>query len=148
MPVKDDFRGFLPCNTPEDINCFMSWTTHGENINPFDNEVYSNIVATNPITFSSDLKTSNISNHKGVLMPNFFQMFKYQALKLPIGKVKLKKENKIRVQSENGALQVKELNIPLIKIFEKEDFHAVDYNLFWLNIRENLNYRLSKYFNE
>ena len=54
----------------------------------------------------------------------------------------------IRVQSENGALQVKELNIPLIKIFEKEDFHAVDYNLFWLNIRENLNYRLSKYFNE
>ncbi len=148
VPVKDDFRGFLPCNTPEDINCFMSWTTHGENINPFDNEVYSNIVATNPITFSSDLKTSNISNHKGVLMPNFFQMFKYQALKLPIGKVKLKKENKIRVQSENGALQVKELNIPLIKIFEKEDFHAVDYNLFWLNIRENLNYRLSKYFNE
>ena len=76
MPVKDDFRGFFPCNTPEDINCFMSWTTHGDNINPFDNEVYSNIVATNPITFSSDLKTSNISNHKGVLMPNFFQMLK------------------------------------------------------------------------
>ena len=81
-------------------------------------------------------------------MPNFFQMFKYQVLNLPIGKLKLKKENKIRVKSDNGALQVKELNIPLIKIFEKKDFHVVDYNLFWLNIRENLNYRLSNYFNE
>ena len=81
-------------------------------------------------------------------MPNFFQMFKYKVLNLPIGKVKLKKENKIRVQSNKGALQVKEIKIPLIKILEKEDFHAVDYNLFWLNIRENLYLRLSTYFDE
>ena len=110
--------------------------------------MYGNVVVTNPITFMDDSKSSNILNHKGILMPNVFQMFKYQILNLPIGRLKLKKENKIRVQSDNGALQVKELNIPLIKIFEKEDFHAVDYNLFWLNIRENLNYRLSNYFNE
>jgi hypothetical protein len=126
----------------------MSWNTYGENINPFNNELYGNVVATNPITFINDSKSSNILNHKGILMPNFFQMFKYQVLNLPIGKLKLKKENKIRVKSDNGALQVKELNIPLIKIFEKKDFHVVDYNLFWLNIRENLNYRLSNYFNE
>jgi len=148
MPVIDDFKDFSPCNTPEEINCFMSWNTYGDNINPFDNELYGNVVATNPITFMDDSKSSNILNHKGILMPNVFQMFKYQVLNLPIGRLKLKKENKIVVQSDNGALQVKELNIPLIKIFEKEDFHAVDYNLFWLNIRENLNYRLSKYFNE
>jgi len=148
MPVTDDFKDFSPCNTPEEINCFMSWNTYGDNINPFDNELYGNVVATNPITFMDDSKSSNILNHKGILMPNVFQMFKYQVLNLPIGRLKLKKENKIVVQSDNGALQVKELNIPLIKIFEKEDFHAVDYNLFWLNIRENLNYRLSKYFNE
>ena len=148
MPVIDDFKDFSPCNTPEEINCFMSWNTYGDNINPFDNELYGNVVATNPITFMDDSKSSNILNHKGILMPNVFQMFKYQVLNLPIGRLKLKKENKIVVQSHNGALQVKELNIPLIKIFEKEDFHAVDYNLFWLNIRENLNYRLSKYFNE
>ena len=148
MPVIDDFKDFSPCNTPEEINCFLSWNTYGDNINPFNNELYGNVVATNPITFMDDSKSSTILNHKGILMPNFFQMFKYQVLNLPIGRLKLKKENKIRVQSDNGALQVKELNIPLIKIFEKEDFHAVDYNLFWLNIRENLNYRLSKYFNE
>ena len=35
-----------------------------------------------------------------------------------------------------------------IKIFEKESFHAGDFNFFWLNIRENLHSRLSNYFLE
>ena len=38
MPVIDDFKDFSPCNTPEEINCFMSWNTYGENIKPFNNE--------------------------------------------------------------------------------------------------------------
>ena len=79
-------------------------------------------------------------------MPNFFQMFKYQVLKQPIGALKLKNSSKISALSERGSLQLKELNIPWIKIFEKESFHAGDYNFFWLNIRENLHRRLSKYF--
>ena len=148
MPISDNLKDFKPCKNSDEINCFMSWNTYGENFNPLDNELYNNIVATNPITFKDDLKSSNLLSHKGTLMPNFFQMFKYKVLNLPIGKVKLKKENKIRVQSNKGALQVKEIKIPLIKILEKEDFHAVDYNLFWLNIRENLYLRLSTYFDE
>ena len=55
-------------------------------------------------------------------------------------------KNKIKAQSEKGSLQLIELNIPWIKIFEKESFHAGDYNFFWLNIRENLSLRLANYF--
>ena len=86
--------------------------------------------------------------HKGILMPNFFQFFKYNVFKLPINNLKIKKENSIVVESEEGSLQVKKIAIPWIKIFEKESFHSADYNFFWLNIRENLNYRLSNYFDE
>ena len=52
----------------------MSWNTHGNNYYPYDNEVYKKVVANNPITFSSDKNVSSLELHKGVLMPNFFQM--------------------------------------------------------------------------
>ena len=148
MPVSSEFKDFPVCEDPLQLNCFMSWNTHGNNYFPYDNEVYKEIVANNPITFKSDRNITNIKDHKGILMPSFFQMFKYQILNRPIGPLKLKNENKIKAQSDKGSLQLIELNIPWIKIFEKQSFHAGDYNFFWLNIRENLFFRLSNYFNE
>ena len=132
----------------ECFNCFMSWNTFGDNVNPYNNEYYSDIVATNPISFNSEGNPSSLGDHKGMLMPNFFQMFKYRILKMPIGNLKIKKPYKISAQSKNGSLQLKQLNVPWIKIFERESYHAGDYNFFWLNIRENLYLRLSKYFND
>ena len=70
-----------------------------------------------------------------ILMPNIVQMFKYQVLKLPVKNFKLKTPNKISVKSESGSLQIKEINIPWIKLFNMESYHSGDYNLFWLNIR-------------
>jgi len=148
MPVENNFKNFYPCENPDDMNCYMSWNTFGNNFNPYDNEVYGDVLATNPVTFTSDFSANQIMDHKGILIPSFFQLFKYQIFKLPINNLSLKKENSIIVKSDKGSLQVKKMNIPWIKIFEKESFHAGDYNFFWLNIRENLNYRLSNYFNE
>ena len=75
-------------------------------------------------------------------------MFKYRVLNRPIGPLKIKNKSKIKAKSDRGSLQLIELNIPWIKIFEKESFHAGDYNFFWLNIRENLSDRLTNYFNK
>ena len=148
MPVENDFKNFYPCENPDDMYCYMSWNTFGNNFNPYDNEVYGDILATNPVTFTSDFSPNQIIEHKGILMPSFFQLFKYRILKLPINNLSLKKENSIIVKSDKGSLQVEKMKIPWIKVFEKESFHAGDFNFFWLNIRENLNYRLSNYFNE
>ena len=146
MPVSRNFNNFPVCDNPLQVNCFMSWNTHGNNYFPYDNEVYNNVVANNPISFNSNNSLTSLEDHKGILMPSFFQMFKYQILNRPIGPLKLKNENKIKAQSEKGSLQLIELNIPWIKIFEKESFHAGDYNFFWLNIRQNLSLRLANYF--
>ena len=148
IPVKNSLKSFQPCNGESDVNCFMSWNTFGDNVNPYDNEYYSDIVATNPISYNSKQNPSKLEDHKGMLMPNFFQMFKYRVLKMPIGNLKIKKPYKISAQSKDGSLQLKQLNIPWIKIFERESYHAGDYNFFWLNIRENLYLRLSTYFND
>ncbi len=146
MPINDRFKDFPPCDDPLQLNCFMSWNTHGDNYYPYNNDVYKDIIVTNPITFSNDNSTSKIELHKGILMPSFIQMLKYQYLKQPIGPLKLKNRNKISALAHKGSLQLINLNIPWIKIFEKKSFHAGDYNFFWLNIRENLHDRLSNYF--
>ena len=148
MPVSSSFKNFPVCENPLQLNCFVSWNTHGDNFYPYDNEVYKTIVANNPISFTSDKQITKLEDHKGILMPSFFQMFKYQVLKRPIGPLKIKNESKIKAKSDKGSLQLIELNIPWIKIFERESFHAGDYNFFWLNIRENLSDRLTNYFNK
>lgn len=148
MPVASSFKNFPVCENPLQLNCFVSWNTHGNNFYPYDNEVYKTIVANNPISFTPDNQITKLEDHKGILMPSFFQMFKYRVLNRPIGPLKIKNKSKIKAKSDRGSLQLIELNIPWIKIFEKESFHAGDYNFFWLNIRENLSDRLTNYFNK
>tara|TARA_B100000886_G_C20413620_1_gene488241 strand:- start:516 stop:1685 length:1170 start_codon:yes stop_codon:yes gene_type:complete len=146
IPIAENFSDLPPCSSPAQIKCFLSWNTFGDNVNPYDNEYYKNIVATNPVTFDQSEKISDIMIHKGILLPNIVQMFKYQVMGLSVKNFKLKKPNKISVISERGSLQIKEIKIPWIKIFKMESYHSADYNLFWLNIRENLHFRLSNYF--
>ena len=146
VPIADNFSDLPPCSSPDQMKCFLSWNTFGDNINPYNNEYYKDIVASNPVSFDESNVSTDIYNHKGILMPNIVQMFKYQVLKLPVKNFKLKKPNKISVKAESGSLQIKEINIPWIKLFNMESYDSGDYNLFWLNIRENLHYRLSNYF--
>ena len=60
MPVENDFKNFYPCENPDDMYCYMSWNTFGNNFNPYDNEVYGDILATNPVTFTSDFSPNSI----------------------------------------------------------------------------------------
>ena len=101
---------------------------------------------TKVIALDRDKESEKIANQ---LKENFEDRFIFKNIKFSqLSNLKLKNENKIAAQSNKGSLQLIELNIPWIKIFEKESFHAGDFNFFWLNIRENLHYRLSNYFDE
>ena len=73
-------------------------------------------------------------------------MIKYKLFKSKIKQLKIKREESLQVQAENGTLQVKKIDMPfpIKKLYEWKDYHIGDYNLFWLNIRENLRYRLEK----
>ena len=44
MPVSRNLKNFPVCDNPLQVNCFMSWNTHGNNYFPYDNEVYNNVV--------------------------------------------------------------------------------------------------------
>jgi len=144
MPIEDVFEEINECKNPDEVNCFLSWNTFGKDYIPY---FYNDkIIATNPISFISDSRKSSLENHKGILLPNFFQLIKYKLFKSKIKQLKIKREESLQVQAENGTLQVKKIDMPfpIKKLYEWKDYHIGDYNLFWLNIRENLRYRLEK----
>ena len=144
MPIEDVFDEIDECKTPDEVDCFLSWNTFGKGYIPF---FYNEkVIASNPISFMSDSRISDLQKHKGILLPNFFQLMKYRLFRSRINTIKLKRESSLQVQAENGTLQVKniEMPFPINKLYDWKDYHIGDYNLFWLNIRENLKLRLQK----
>ena len=76
--------------------------------------------------------------HKGILFNNY---------KIIRGGNKLKHEKKLSAKVDNGLLWVEIENFPLLRLYNKflkGDYHALDYNLFWMNIRENFYTRMNK----
>jgi hypothetical protein len=76
--------------------------------------------------------------HKGILFNNY---------KIIIGGNKLKQEKMLRAKVDNGLLWVEIENFPLLRLYNKvlkRNYHVLDYNLFWMNIRENFYQRMNK----
>ena len=58
---------------------------------------------------------------------------------------KLKQEKILSAKVDNGLLLVEIENFPLFRVYNKllkGNYHALDYNLFWMNIRENFYLRM------
>ncbi len=51
----------------------------------------------------------------------------------------------IQARTNLGMLWVNMKKNSFLKKYSRDDYHMADYNLFWLNMRDNLNYRLSKF---
>ena len=85
------------------------------------------LLSVNPITFKSDSLWSNKKSHLGVLLPNKKIIFK----------------KSLTACNELGLLWVKLPNNVFLNKYKSNSYHKADFNLFWINIRENLEYRLS-----
>ncbi len=128
MDIKKNELQMKVCESTNESNCFMSWRSFNENYYPRKWRYASNIVSVNPITFYTDSLWSNKDHHMGILMPN--------------QKIRFKKT--ITTRNNLGMLWVKLPKNIIFKRFKSKNYHRADYNLFWLNIRENLKERLSK----
>ncbi len=128
MPVQSNFNGFPPCLAEEDIDCFLSWRTFGDGFVPAERG--GNIFAINPITFNAQENVNHLEQHQGILFKNFRIMGRHS----------------LKVESKDGYVEVEEIHIPILKHFFKwKNYHIADYNMFWINIRENLKKRMAQY---
>ena len=52
--------------------------------------------------------------------------------------------NSIEAYTEKGVVWIKPIKIPFARFYKMKNYHIADYNLYWINIRNNLKYRLKE----
>ena len=125
------------CEKPTDLNCYLSWNSFPYGTS-FSHSKSDFISVTNPITWRNNEAASLYNMHKGILFNNY---------KIIRGGNKLKQEKMLRAKVDNGLLWVEIENFPLLRLYNKvlkRNYHVLDYNLFWMNIRENFYQRMNK----
>ncbi len=126
MPIKQ-FHDDLPaCNSPNEIECFLSWRTLAEGYFPIDWDANDSISCVNPISWKTDNRISIKDNHLGILLQNH----------------KIYYPKSITAYIHNRVVWIKPIKIPFARFYKMKNYHIADYNLFWINIRDNLRNRL------
>ena len=110
------------CKNPLQLNCFLNWRSFNESYYPDDWNYGDNFISINPITFKNDTVWSNKNRHKGILFPNQRILF----------------NSSLSVKNEKGLTWIKFYNNVFLNKFKKNSYHNADFNLFWVNIRQNL----------
>ena len=128
MPIKQFHKDLAPCSSPNQLDCFLSWRTLAEGYFPKDWEVSDSISCVNPISWQTDNLLSKKEEHLGILFKNH----------------KIHYPNSIEAYTKNGVIWIKPIKIPFARFYKMKNYHIADYNLYWINIRNNLRYRLKE----
>jgi len=125
MGIKpNEFKTIQPMTEPNETGGFVSWNTRKKNSYPKKRDVYKGSVTTNPISWNES-KTTEIHQHKGFLYSN--EKMYTKALKIEI---------------TDGMVWSTNPKFPL-RFFMSfmKNYHAGDINLFWQDIKENVELR-------
>ena len=128
-------RDFPHCEKPKDLNCFLSWNTYKSGVSA-SNYNGADIPVTNPISWIDNGDASLYNEHLGILISDFKFIKQESQIKHP---------KMLSAEVNNGLLWVEIEKFKYLKLYEKYlrgDYHAIDYNLFWMNIRHNFYQRM------
>ena len=132
MPITDKFDAVPICKDSLQLNCFVSWRSFSEKTYPekWKNSVRhgNNIKSVNPITWKIDSLPNSVRQHKGILLTD----------------KRLRFRKSLSVYNHQGMIWLRRPKNLILRLYPIKDYHIADYNLFWLNIRDNLKLRLSK----
>lgn len=125
------------CEKPKDLNCFLSWNSFENGHFPYNSKGKS-IPVTNPISWLNNGDASLYNEHAGIL---------YSDYKFIRSKNTIRHPKMVSAITYNGLLWVTIEKIPYLNLYKKlfkSDYHVMDYNLFWMNMRENFYLRMKE----
>jgi len=131
IPVKADYlQTIQPCESPDDNGCYVSWCTFAWDYFPDNYEHrYKGAVVTNPLCWSNDSSYAPPERHKGVVLYRFRKLFK----------------KAVDAKCQDGILWVHPPRVPGSWLIRYKNYHVADYNLFYGNIRENVEQRINRF---
>ncbi len=131
MPVPSTYFATLaPCLDSNATGCFVAWRSFREgNEGPFaPNEKFKSIVI-NPITWTTETSLVSKDLHKGAMLWKFNKLYKQN----------------VDAQIHNNVLWVSKPKFFGNLFFTATNYHIADYNLFYLDIRANVQNRVRQF---
>lgn len=131
MPVqKSIFRNIGVCHDSTQTGCFLSWRTFRDGyINPYISTTDTTIGMVNPILWTTDEIRSKKQQHRGAILYNYQRLYRHTH----------------EAQIRGNALYISRPKFPGSFLVKMQNYHAGDYNLFYVNIREDVERRIRHY---
>lgn len=131
LPVPDNyFSGLKPCTDSISTGCFVSWRTYKCGFEPdyVKQEIFRSVVV-NPLTWTLDEGKAASSLNKGGILKNFNKI-------IPAV---------VNARVHKNILWTSKPDVFGKIFFTKKNYHIGDYNLFYMNIRENVQTRINAF---
>ena len=131
MPMDKGTFSYAPvCDNPLETGCWLTWNTYARDYYPPNHDFwYANALNVNPLSWSTDTTYVSWGENRGGILKNF---------------------KKIRpglsdAQNMDGMLWINKPKFFGNFLINWKRYHTVDYNLFYMNIRENVAERVEAY---
>ena len=131
MPVlKREFKNLALCKDSSETNCFVSWRTFNKNYHDdWANRLDTNVAVVNPVTWLTTNEIVEKEKHKGAVLYNLQKS--YPGIQ--------------ETQAEGSGVWISKPRFPGSILYNTKNYHVGDINLFYIDIRENIKTRITKY---
>jgi len=131
IPVYDTLYTHLKiCSDSSETGCFVTWRTFAQHYFPEGYVIPKHdAVCTNPLTWRTDNRYASRDLNKGGILKNFDRVIPRFS----------------DAQVLDGVVRINKPHFFLSPLFNYKNYHIVDYNLFYMNIRENVQLRVRKF---
>ncbi|HQU55788.1 MAG: DUF3089 domain-containing protein [Chitinophagaceae bacterium] len=136
---KDYFKQLTPCTDSTQTGCIISWRTYRTGyLPPFlrtgNNKTdhlfqQKTVIVTNPLSWQTNAKNISKVYNKGSVLKNFNKIYRHTT----------------NAKVENGLLYVDKPKFPWSFLYFTKVYHIADINLFYINIRENVECRIRSF---
>lgn len=133
MPLSEEvFKEIPVCEEENQTGCWLSWNTYRQGFYPKDHGFwYYKGVSVNPLSWKRDSTYVSWGANKGGLLKNFKKL----------------RPGLSDAQNKDGMLWINRPKFFGNFLLNWDRYHIVDYNLFYMNIRENVAKRVENYLN-
>ena len=131
MPVpRDSFCCIAPCEDSTQTDCWISWNTFSKGFTPaYYNGGLNHAICTNPLNWNIDSTYCGYQKNDGGLLRKINHIY----------------PNICDAQVYDGLLWIDKPDFKGSNLFDWKIYHILDYGLFYLNIRENVEQRCNAY---
>ncbi len=127
IPVEPGYFKSIPvCSDSSQTGCFMSWRTFRRDFEPDYQPAYRQSIVVNPLSWKADTAYIKASANKGAVLRDFSKLIPHV--------------NDAQVHED--LLWISRPKFRGSRFYKSQNYHIGDYNLFYLNIRENLDQRV------